>query len=149
MFEYRAFISHNKKDSQIAQKIGSYLVENHIDVWFDRWSVYAGDSLTDEISKGIIASNVFILLASKNSMASKWVKEELKIALNRRIADQDFRFITIKLDDCSLHPFLKDYLYIDFKNRRKFKHVMNEVITSILQIDKKPRKSQEKKFMNI
>lgn len=146
MFEYRAFISHNKNDSQIAQKIGSYLIENNIDVWFDKWSVYAGDSLTDEISKGINASNIFILLASKNSMSSKWVREELKIALNRRISDQDFRIITIKLDICKLHPFLTDYFYINFMNRRKFKSVMNLLITSILQIKKNPSTDQGHKF---
>lgn len=144
MFKYKAFISYNKQDSKIAERIGESLLLNNIDVWFDGWYLYAGDSLTDSIAKGITQSNVFILIASHNSMISNWVREELRLALNRRITHQDFRILTVKIDDCALHPMLEDYLWIDFTNARKFKRTINQITSSILQIDQKPARKQHK-----
>ena len=136
--KFRVFISHNKKDKRIAEKVGGYLLSKNIDVWFDKWDIYAGDSLSDGVSDGILKSNVFLLIASKNSMRSNWVHEELRVALSRRRTAKDFKIITLVIEDCELHPFLNDYAYIDYKNPRYFNRVMNELINSILQIPKKP-----------
>jgi len=136
--KFRVFISHNKKDKRIAEKVGGYLLSKNIDVWFDKWDIYAGDSLSDGVSDGILKSNVFLLIASKNSMRSNWVHEELRVALSRRRTAKDFKIITLVIEDCELHPFLNDYAYIDYKNPRYFNRVMNELVNSILQIPKKP-----------
>ncbi len=136
--KYRVFISHNKTDKYIAKKIGNYLLSKNIDVWFDIWDIYAGDSLSDGVADGIMNSNVFLLIASDKSMKSNWVREELRVALSRRRKAKDFKIITLVIEDCELHPFLDDYAYIDFKNHRSFKRVMNELIHSILLIPKKP-----------
>jgi len=45
----KAFISHNSKDKSIAQSIGQFLLDQGIDVWFDKWEINAGESLTDKI----------------------------------------------------------------------------------------------------
>ena len=138
MSGYIVFISHNKADKQIAEKLGRYLLARNIDVWFDEWTIYAGDSLTDSIADGISRSNVFLLIASQNSITSRWVREELRIAIQKRIADQDFRVITIKIDEHPLHSFLSDYLWIDCTNPRSFKSATNKLINSILKIEQKP-----------
>jgi hypothetical protein len=148
MIQYRVFISHNQKDKRIAEKVGGYLLSKNIDVWFDKWNIYAGDSLSDGVSDGISKSNVFLLIASENSMKSNWVHEELRVALSKRRTAKDFKLIPLVIDDCELHPFLNDYAYIDYKNPRHFKKVMNELMNSILQIPKKPKVVKFKsKFM--
>lgn len=142
--KFRVFISHNKKDKRIAEKVGGYLLSKNIDVWFDKWDIYAGDSLSDGVADGIVKSNVFLLIASKNSMKSNWVHEELRVALSRRRTAEDFKIITLVIEDCDLHPFLNDYAYIDYKNPRHFNRVMNELVNSILQIPKKPEPTKFK-----
>lgn len=86
-----------------------------IDVWFDKWEILAGESLTDKLSVGLIETNAFIILMSPNSMSSKWVKEELRVALQRRIRDEDFKIIPILLEECTIPAFLLDYIYIDWR----------------------------------
>ncbi|WP_411725612.1 toll/interleukin-1 receptor domain-containing protein [Methyloglobulus sp.] len=138
MSGYVVFISHNKADKQIAKKLGKHLLARNIDVWFDEWTIYAGDSLTDSIANGISRANVFLLIASENSMTSRWVHEELRIAIQKRMSDRDFKVITIKIDEHPLHPFLSDYLWIDYTNSRNFKSVTNKLVSSILKINQKP-----------
>jgi hypothetical protein len=140
MFVYKTFISHNKNDKKLARSIGKALIENNVDVWFDEWSLYAGDSLTDGISRGLTESNIFLLINSENSNKSDWVKEELRYALNERISNKNFKIIVVRLDNADLHPFLKDYLWIDYISENSFKTLINNLMNSILRIEKKPQR---------
>lgn len=45
----KVFISYNSKDKPIVESFGQFLVEQGIDVWFDKWEIKAGESLTDKI----------------------------------------------------------------------------------------------------
>lgn len=137
-FAYRAFVSYNKVDSRVAKALSKRLLEHGIDVSLDDWSLHAGDSITDFIAKGITQANLFLLIASVNSMKSRWVREELRIALTKRLTDPDFRLITVRIDDCVLHPFLRDYQWVEIKSPREMNRAISKILAAILQIDLKP-----------
>jgi len=113
----RCFLSYNNKDSIFVRKIGTILKDHGIDVWFDEWKIYAGQSISDTVEAGILESDYFIIALSKNSVSSKWVRQELKGALNLRLKGNDDFIIPILLDDCDIPLFLLDYNYIDLRNR--------------------------------
>jgi hypothetical protein len=132
----KAFLSHNSKDKDFASEISFKLIEQGIDVWLDKWEIFAGESLIDKISNGIKEVNVFIIIMTANSMNSNWVKEELRMALNKRLQSPDFKIIPILYEPCVVHEFLKGYVYIDWMDKKI--DGFSELIKSIKKISLKP-----------
>ncbi len=137
----KCFISHNWKDKDTAEEIGRRLLQHGIDVWLDKWEMYAGESLTTGIAEGIRNSNVFIILMSSNSMNSQWVKEELRIALQRRLKDPDFKLIPILLNNCEITEFLQDYIYIDWQGDTN--KAFESLLRAVKQVSVKPEYIKE------
>jgi hypothetical protein len=61
------------------------------------------------------------VILSPDSVDSKWVKEELELALNNQIKEAQIRVIPILFRECALPGFLKGKKYVDFStwNRSK------------------------------
>ncbi len=112
----KCFLSHNSNDKPLAEDLGRQLLDNGIEIWFDKWEILAGDSLTFKIEEGIDSANAFIILMSPHSMKAKWVKEELRIAIQRRLNDPEFAVIPVLLQDCEIPAFLRDYVYVDWRS---------------------------------
>ncbi len=111
----KCFVSHNSADKPVAEQVARRLLDSGIDVWLDKWEILAGESLTSRIEEGIADANAFVILMSPHSMKAKWVKEELRIAIQRRLEDDSFALIPILLQDCEVPGFLKDYAYVDWR----------------------------------
>jgi len=94
-------------------------VENLKDtgVWVDRWSLDLGDPLPERIESGIGAASEFILVLSKTSLESKWVKYESHMAVIRSLEDSNFRVIVIRIDDCEVPLRFRPYLYADLRRQ--------------------------------
>ncbi len=101
-----------------------------------KWDIFAGESLTTKIGDAIDQCDAFVILMSSRSMTSKWVKEELRIALNKRICEDDFKLIPVLLQECNIHPFLRDYVYIDW--RRGESIGMQSLLRALKQVSAKP-----------
>ncbi len=79
------FISHQKQDRDIAEKIAVFLMDNGIDVYFDEMdpnAVKAGENndnkgIVEAITKGIKKSTNMLCIISKNTQHSKWVPFEI------------------------------------------------------------------------
>ncbi|MCK5344534.1 MAG: TIR domain-containing protein [Candidatus Heimdallarchaeota archaeon] len=112
----KCFLSYNSADKTVAIQIGRRLLDKGIDVWLDKWEILAGESITSKIEEGIDNATAFIILMSRNSMKSKWVREELRIAIQRRFERPKFSLIPILLEDCNIPGFLRDYSYIDWRS---------------------------------
>jgi hypothetical protein len=103
---------------------------------FDKWDVFAGESLISSIGQGVDGASAFIILMSPRSMSSKWVKEELRIALQRRIADPEFALIPILLEKCDIPAFLRDYVYVDWREQRE--EAFEFLVNSLRRTKRKP-----------
>jgi hypothetical protein len=77
----RIFLSYSHEDKPIAQALARELEERHAAVWFDEHMLVPGDRLTERIAEAIRSSDVFLLLISPASEASKWTRRELELAL--------------------------------------------------------------------
>lgn len=86
----RVFISHQKKDSDVAAKIADYLLDAGVDVYFDQYdsSINRADpnSVVNAIRTGIENSSHMLVLFSPNTFDSMWVPWEIGYAYNSLIA---------------------------------------------------------------
>jgi hypothetical protein len=57
-------------------------------VWYDRDYISAGDRIREKINERIKKSTSFLLLASRHSLKSRWVLNELDVAMVREIEER-------------------------------------------------------------
>jgi len=73
-----------------------------------------GRVLIGSISAAIEEMAFLGIVLSPNSVASRWVKEELELALNNQIQQAQVSVISILFRECALPGFLKGKEYVDF-----------------------------------
>ena len=81
----KLFLSHNSADKPFVRKVAEELQTIELDVWLDERKMKTGDSITDGIEEGMSSYDAFLIFLSRKSVNAPWVKEELRIALNKRI----------------------------------------------------------------
>lgn len=97
----KIFFSYSHKDTQMAERIMYRLREYNFRVYIDFGLVIPEDQLENELSKTIKKRDIFILLASKNSAESGWVRYEIKRAqkIDKKRFNQWRDMIVLALDD--------------------------------------------------
>ena len=80
-----AFISHSSADNQISERLAKDLLRNGVNAWYSEWEIRLGDSLREKIDQGIGEAEFFIIILSKDSIKSEWVKTELDAAMVKKI----------------------------------------------------------------
>lgn len=96
----RAFVSHSSadKDQFVLPFARKLRAEFGVDAWVDRWEIQPGDSFVDRIyNEGIGQADAFLVVVSRNSIESSWVKDELDAGTVGRI-ERGTRLIPIILD---------------------------------------------------
>jgi len=87
----KTFISHSSKDKEIVNELAEKLHETN--VWFDLWDMEVGDELSEKIETGIDEAKNFLIVLSKNSVKSSWVRYELNMAIIKYLENEDYRII--------------------------------------------------------
>lgn len=129
----RVFVCHNREDKPTAERIAIEIVRAGHEAFFDKWDIRPGDSLIEKISEGISESSYLLVLLSKNSVKSNWVKKELEIALARQIKHKHIKVIPCLLEDCDIPVFLEPIAYADF--RLSFERGIEELLPAITKVD--------------
>ena len=75
---YPVFLSHSWANKTFARKLYEALIQRGVLVWFDEKQMMPGDKIIGGISKGINVYDKLVLVCSKESLKSWWVKEELE-----------------------------------------------------------------------
>ncbi len=81
---YDVFISYSRKDSKAAKAICDALSKAGLTYFIDLEGISGGANFPDILAKSIDASSVFLLLAGKNSYASKFTMSEVLYAFNHK-----------------------------------------------------------------
>ncbi|MGH9327571.1 MAG: toll/interleukin-1 receptor domain-containing protein [Terriglobia bacterium] len=124
-----AFISHSTKDKPFVRKLAADLVANGVKVWLDEQRILVGDSIPEKIAQGLAESDFFLIVVSKNSSSSEWVKKELNNALVHEIERRKVTVMPIKTDDAEIPASIKDKLYADFTG--SYDEGFNKLLDSI------------------
>lgn len=112
----KIFLSHSSEDKPFVEKLAKDILGLKIDVWLDKWEIKVGDSLINKIEEGLESSDYLIIVLSKNSVKSAWVKKELNAILCDEIYSNTIKILPVLIDDCTIPIFLKEKRYADFRD---------------------------------
>jgi hypothetical protein len=81
------FICHDSRDKKgFVDELYNELKNNSLDVWYDKYNLEIGDSLSEKINQGINECRFGLLILSKNFLSNeKWAKNELQTLATKQI----------------------------------------------------------------
>jgi hypothetical protein len=80
------FISHASEDkADVVEPLAIELTARGAAVWYDRWTLQIGDSLSEKIDEGLASSEFGIVVLSPHFFAKSWPKRELGGLVQREI----------------------------------------------------------------
>jgi hypothetical protein len=72
------FVSYASEDkADVARPLANMLIDRGYDVWFDEYSLKLGDSLLQEIDRGLAACRFGVVILSPDFFRKKWPRREL------------------------------------------------------------------------
>jgi hypothetical protein len=84
-----AFISHDSRDADVARRIAIGLQKMRCSVWYDEFTLRAGDNLRDSIEKGLKECHKCIVVLSENFFSNGgWTKKEFDSIFTREILEE-------------------------------------------------------------
>lgn len=141
----KAFLSYSHEDKDAATNIATKLRAGGIDVWLDRWEIQPGDSLVQKIfEEGLSGADAFLALISKNSINSPWVRQELDVALIKRI-EGITRIIPLLLDGVQPPEHLRPLRWVDMSG--DFDNALREIQMAIFKVYERPPLGQPPEFI--
>jgi hypothetical protein len=79
-----AFIAHASADQAFANRLVDVLRARHVPAWYSSTNIVGAQQWHDEIGAALARCDWFVVVLSRASIASPWVKHELLYALNDR-----------------------------------------------------------------
>ena len=89
----KVFLSYDREDLATARKLAAALERSGHSVWWDR-HIKGGSQYADEIEKALDAAEAIVVLWSKHSIASAWVRDEAAAGRDSG------RLVPLSLGDC-------------------------------------------------
>lgn len=116
-FEYDVFISHSIKDKRVALDLAERFEADGLRVWLNEWKAKNSDINDVEIREALNRSRALVFLMSANAFGSEWQTLERHTAIFRDPTNQQRRFIPLRLDNAEPQDTLKQYAYIDWRQK--------------------------------
>lgn len=98
--DLKVFLSHSSKDRQYVEQVFANLGQDK--AFIDQYAFDDGADINDEIQRSLEGSQVFCLFLSRNSIQSKWVKRESRLARALAEAKKKVSFLIYIIDDLSV-----------------------------------------------
>ncbi len=120
---FDVFLSHNSKDKPAVEALAIRLTdEAKLQVWLDKWNLIPGEPWQDEIERALDQAHTCAVFLGPHEFGG-WHHEEMRAALDQRIADRTrkFRVIPVLLpgavmpDRSKLPAFLSRLTWVDFR----------------------------------
>ncbi len=127
------FLSHSFKDKSFVHRLASDLIHYGAKVWLDEAELKVGDSLIQKIQEGIKDSDYLGVVLSSTSVQSRWVQDELDMALTMQIHRGEVKVLPILIEHCEIPGFLIGKLYADFTDPRKYDEALAKLLDALKQ----------------
>lgn len=111
----RVFVSHSSADSEISERIAYGLRAFGYSCWYAEWEIQGGESIVNKINDALSESDVLVVVLSRASVTSDWVKTEMNAALMRQLAGADVTVIPALVEDCDVPQILLAVKYVDMR----------------------------------
>jgi uncharacterized protein YjbI with pentapeptide repeats len=96
---YSCFLSYSSKDNAFAERLYADLQAVGIRCWFAPEDMGAGTKIRQTIDQSIRLHDKLLLVLSKNTVTSEWVRREVEVALKRERETGRTVLFPIRLDD--------------------------------------------------
>jgi TIR domain-containing protein len=133
----KVFISHASEDKAFVLDFAGRLRARGIDAWLDRWEILPGDSFVRKIFEGIAQAKAVIVVISRHSVDKPWVREELDVAVVRKINDI-IKLIPVVIDDSKVPVCLQATLWERIGDLKNYDDSVDRVVASIFGQTDKP-----------
>lgn len=146
--EIKVFICHSSNDKErFVEKLAVKLVSDNFKVFYDDWELNYGDSLIKLFDR-IDEADVFLIIISKDSVGSKWVKEELSAGFIRKI-EEGTKVIPVIIDkDVEIPPSLKHIKQCKINDLFDYEDVYKELCYSMWEISNKPQRGSKPNYVS-
>ena len=141
------FISHASEDKErFVEGFARKLMGKGIQVWYDKWEMFTGDSLIDKIfEEGLKGADAVIIVLSNNSVQKPWVIEELNAAMVKKINSKT-KLIPLLIDNCSVPECLRSTLWQKIEDTDDYESEFERIVASIFRITEKPPLAEPPKY---
>jgi len=114
----RVFVSYTSSDRPFVEELTDFLRTARVTVWVDFLEIRVGDSIVDKVASALQTIDILIIVLSKTSVASRWVREELNAAFFSMMAGSEIRVCPVLIEECNIPVFLRQRRYADFRGDR-------------------------------
>lgn len=109
------FLSHTYVDKPFVEKLAKDLTRLGVNVWYDKWEIKVGDSITWKVEEGIRENEFLGIIFSPEALNSEWVKSEISSAWVKQMQTKKVVLLPIYYRDCQIPYFLADRRFADFR----------------------------------
>ncbi len=142
----KVFISYSHADAEFAKQLAEALNSNGVKVWYDKWDIQPGDSIVRKIfEEGLATAQLFVVVLSKTSVLSDWVREELDVATVLRV-EKVTRVIAVVKEDCEIPVSLRARLRVDM--RRDFQAGIQQLVNLYFGTSQRPPLGEPPAFVS-
>ena len=110
------FLSHTSSDKSFVEKLAKDLKRIGIEVWYDKWQIGVGESITWKIENGIRENEYLGIILSPEALQSEWVKSELSAAWVKQMKSKKVFILPVLYRECEIPLLLADKKYADFRS---------------------------------
>jgi hypothetical protein len=96
---YSCFISYSTQDQDFAERLHSRMRDQGLRVWFAPEDIQGGKKLHEQIDEAIRVYDKLLLILSTESLASEWVKTEIRDARQAEVKEGRRKLFPIRLVD--------------------------------------------------
>jgi hypothetical protein len=96
---YSCFISYSTKDQGFAERLHADLQESGVRCWFAPDDLKIGDPLRQRIDEAIRLHEKLLVILSRYSVRSDWVREEVESCLEREHREKRLVLFPVRLDN--------------------------------------------------
>jgi hypothetical protein len=111
-FDYDVFLSHSPEDHAVVRDVAERLHKDGVKVWLDEWELVPGGVIAAQIEEGLERSRVLALCMSANAFESQLENQAVTFLAP---ANQERRFLPLRLDDAPIPSSLARFVYIDWR----------------------------------
>ena len=111
---YDAFVSYSWEDKPVVDGLYQWLTKvAGLKVWMDDRNVKASTAISSQLPVAINDCKAYLLVASKSSLKSNWVRKEIEDASHVNVNEARFRIVILRIDDCDLTSVddLRTYIF--------------------------------------
>lgn len=113
---WHVFLSYGPGDRSWVLSLNDVLQQLGFAVFWDQLSLIAGDSVIRQLERGLGGSQAAILILSRNTPDSDWIRAEFHAMERVQRERKNFRFVPLRLDQSPLPLFARGRVFLDFSD---------------------------------